>query len=117
MHKGGFEPPTNSSDNQRSTARRNYFADESGKRSCKTLTNAASALTENISSGENPRQRASKSARIMRAAVITIFGQALSAHWPDHVSCHLFENGNRYGIGHCSPSGPRAPTRSASRCK
>ena len=95
----------------------NYSAALSGKRVRSVLTNAASALAENISRGENPRRRAKTSASKMRSAVITILGHALSAHWPDHVNCSLLENGKRYGIGHCWPSGPRAPTRSASKCK
>ena len=53
----------------------------------------------------------------IRRAVMTRLGQAFSAHWPDQVNCALFENGSRYGIGHWSPSGPRAPAKSASKCK
>jgi hypothetical protein len=65
------------------------------------------------SSGENPRERANSTAVAIKTPVIRRFGQALSAHCPPHVSCACFEDGKRYGIGHCSPSGPRAPIRSA----
>jgi len=33
-------------------------------------------------------------------AVMTMFGQALSAHCPDQLSCGVDRNGKRYGIGH-----------------
>src|SRR6266436_31605 len=77
-----------------------YFAVLTGKRVRNALTNTMSSLLESNSSGENPRQRANRIAVPIRTAVMTRFGQALRAHWADHVSCIWRENGNRYGIGH-----------------
>ena len=45
-----------------------------------------------------------------KAAVMTKFGHAFSAHCPSHVR-PTSANGQKYTMGHCSPSGPRAPTR------
>src|SRR5256885_863196 len=73
----------------------NQFGVLTGKRFRTARTKAVSALAESISNGEKPRCLASMTAIPIRAAVITIFGQALSAHWPDQVSCSSFENGSK----------------------
>ena len=36
----------------------------------------------------------------IKPAVITIFGQALSAHCHPTSICHKDENGHKYGMGH-----------------
>jgi hypothetical protein len=75
-------------------------AGRNGKRARMARTKPASTLVEIISRGEKPHWRAHISAKPISAAVITMFGQALRAHCPDHTKCTLFENGNKYGIGH-----------------
>jgi hypothetical protein len=57
-----------------------FFVSFSGNRVRKAWTKMASALAENISSGEKPRQRARTIAVPIKTAVITKFGHALSAH-------------------------------------
>lgn len=66
-----------------------------GKRLRSVETKTASALRENNSRGENPRRLASQIVTAMSVPVMAKFGHALSAHCPDHVSCHWFENGSR----------------------
>jgi hypothetical protein len=70
-----------------------------GNRACKVLTKTSSALFENNSKGEYGRRHASTIAIKINNPVITMFGQAFSAHWPLHSSRKAFENGDRYGIG------------------
>src|ERR1700723_2762623 len=78
---------------------------------------ARSAEGEKSSTGEKPRVTAIQSVTQTSAAVSAILGHALSSHWPPHVQVHRLLNGNKYGIGHPNPSGPRDPTRSSKRCK
>jgi len=47
---------------------------------------SASAFLENISRGEKPRCCANQNASPIKTAVMTMFGQAFNAHWPDQVS-------------------------------
>jgi hypothetical protein len=71
-----------------------------GKRSRNARTRVASALTEIISSGENPRRHASQNVISSNSTVSAIFGHAFNPHSPCHVNCSAEENGARYGIGY-----------------
>jgi len=63
-------------------------------------TKPASILAETNSRGEKPRWRAHIRAAPISTAVITMFGLVLSGHCQDQTGCMVFENGNKYGIGH-----------------
>ncbi|MBW1795191.1 MAG: hypothetical protein JRJ38_12315 [Deltaproteobacteria bacterium] len=69
------------------------------------LTKALSAEVESISNGEYPRFQTRKKVITRATPVITKFGQALIAHWPDQVISHPFQNGRRYGIGQSGNGG------------
>ena len=96
-------------------ARRYVRGSPNRARSVRPNTSSARGLKR--PAGEKPSSHAITTEARTSATVIAVFCHAPSHHWPLHASCHAFEKGQRYGIGHWSPSGPRAPIRSPTRCR